>query len=1476
MIEVNGERSDVTEPPVGPAQPAAELDDSRVVRAVQEYLAALEAGQQPDRQEFLARHADIAAALAGCLAGLEFVQSAASQLHAPAGQALTEAGPDVHPAGPLGDFQIVREVGRGGMGIVYEAVQVSLGRRVALKVLPFAAALDTKQLQRFKNEAQAAAGLHHQHIVPVYAVGCERGMHFYAMQFIDGQTLAQTIADCRLRIADSKERAVAPAGVEPTGPYTHEPADESAIRNPQSAMEHRTAVAVSTEPSVRSAAFFRTVARLGVQAAEALEHAHQLGVVHRDIKPANLLVDGRGNLWVTDFGLAHCQSQQGLTMTGDLVGTLRYMSPEQALANRALVDHRTDVYSLGATLYELLTLEPAFPGRDRQELLRQIAFEEPRPPRSLNRAVPAELETIVLKAMEKDPAERYATAQELADDLERWLKDEPIRARRPTLFQRGRKWARRHAAVVWSVTVCLLVALVLTGAGLGWMAGERAARRDRMVEAFDAALEEGVAFLQAGDVPRARAAVQRATGLLTGAGGDQVLQQRLDRVQADLEMATELEAARLEKTQVKDGHFDAVQAEPLYARAFRKYNLPVLQLDADEAVRRIAASPIREQLLVALTDWSRLRPDPAEQKQFWAILHAADDDPWRLQVYGAVERNDLPGIKRLFQEPKALEQPPERLVIAGDYLAGHDLGAAVDFLRKAQQRHPDDFWINNQLGFYLGQLKPPRPGQALAFYRAALALRPENPGAHINVGLTLNDLGDFAGAEAEYREAIRLMPEYAEAHNDLGALLCDHTHDYEGAAREFRLALDHKPDRAPWHVNLGKALRGQHKLAEAEAEYRTAIGLQPRSAAAHDGLGNVFKDGGLTDQAIAEHKLAIKIDAKFAGAHYNLGLALCAKGEQDYAEARERAKGEFDGAIREFRRALDLGKRDAATHTDHGNALFMAGRLDDACAEFRLAIGIEPDFYRAHIGLGNVLKGKGRVDDAIVEYRKAIQLKPDEPIAHNDLASALLLQSRLDEASAEYQELIRLNKEDAEAHCNLGMILIARGQFRQAADELRRGHELGSRRPRWPHRSAPWLPMAETLVELDKRIPGSLKEKAARADVSRRLAQARRCHVDNQLYAAAARWYWLAFSEEPGLAEDLGARHSYNAACIAALAARGRAGGANQRDEGERAFLHTLAFTWLRQSMAAWGKHLQDGRADAHLLVQEQAGHALDDKDLASVRDPGSLARLPADERRAWQRLWADLRQNLANSHNTLGTQLARLGKRREAAHQYQRALALRKRLTTDFPAVPQYEVDLGAIYGNLGHLLRAGDRPSESLPWYEHAIRTLTTVYHRHPQLLDDRRLLRNSHLGRAMVYQGLGKYALALKDWDRVIELSPQAEQPGHRGARAWVRMHAGQVTEAVSEAAALTKSSHWSPAQWYDLARIYGLASVRSADKKQEYADRAMDLLHRAVKAGFQDAALMAKDTELDPLRARDDFKKLLAELAEKAVARPGNQR
>jgi serine/threonine protein kinase len=456
--------------------PAAPAVDS-MAGALEQYLAAAEAGTAPPREEFLARYPELAEDLDACLAALRFIGQAAA---APRSVADMAAVPVAEPPlGQLGDFRLVREVGRGGMGVVYEAEQISLGRRVALKVLPFAATLDPRQLQRFHNEARAAAALDHPHIVHVHAVGCERAVHFYAMQYIEGRTLAALIAALR----QSGGRPV-PVEEQPTTP--HRPAEPAA---------EKTRASVSTERTPRDRAHFRWVAELGIQAAQALDHAHALGIVHRDVKPANLLVDGRGGLWVTDFGLAYIHTDARLTMTGDLVGTLRYMSPEQALARRVVLDHRTDVYSLGATLYELLTLQPAFPGDDRQELLRQIASEDPVPPRRLDRGIPAELEAIVLKAMEKRPQDRYGTAQELADDLERWLRNEPICARRPSLAARLSKWGRRNRTLVSSVAVSLAVLLVLSTVG----ALVYAEQQRQVAEARQAKVQEEEARRQEAD-----------------------------------------------------------------------------------------------------------------------------------------------------------------------------------------------------------------------------------------------------------------------------------------------------------------------------------------------------------------------------------------------------------------------------------------------------------------------------------------------------------------------------------------------------------------------------------------------------------------------------------------------------------------------------------------------------------------------------------------------------------------------------------------------------------------------------------------------------------------------------------------------------------------------------------------------------------------------------------------------------------------
>jgi serine/threonine protein kinase len=417
--------------------PELSPEDDELAGVLESYLTDLEAGRATDLSQLTAEHPAIAERLRSCLSSLHLVEQTVGH----------SVLPPFHGAADskrLGDFRIVREIGRGGMGIVYEAEQISLQRRVALKVLPFGLTTDARQLQRFQHEAQAAAQLHHTNIVPVYVVGCENGVHFYVMQYIEGQTVAELIAQLR----------------------REQPKTDSPLRSPGK------------------------VAQLGIEAALAMDHAHAVGVIHRDIKPANLLIDNSGKLCITDFGLARIRTESGLTATGNVIGTLRYMSPEQALAKHGVVDHRVDIYALGVTLYELLTLEPVFAGQDREELLRQIAFDEPVPPRRLNPAVPADLETIVLKAMAKLPEERYATAHELAEDLRRFQENRPIQARRPTLLERAAKWSRRYRPLVASAIAVLLVAAVSLAITTILIAREQA----RTKAAYDAEVAQRARF----------------------------------------------------------------------------------------------------------------------------------------------------------------------------------------------------------------------------------------------------------------------------------------------------------------------------------------------------------------------------------------------------------------------------------------------------------------------------------------------------------------------------------------------------------------------------------------------------------------------------------------------------------------------------------------------------------------------------------------------------------------------------------------------------------------------------------------------------------------------------------------------------------------------------------------------------------------------------------------------------------------------
>jgi len=466
-----------------------------VEQLAEDFLARLRRGERPTVGEYAAAHPDLADEIRDLFPALVLMEEAK-----PAGteSAAPAVGPDVFAGRPpehLGDYRILREVARGGMGVVYEAEQVSLGRHVALKILPAQGGGDPVRLLRFRREARSAARLHHTNIVPVFEVGSAGGVHYYAMQFIQGQGLDEVLQELR-RLRDGRPTDAADDALTATlaeGLRTGEFAAAPIVPKPRSSEPRSEPSSILTGPVSH---YFRSVAGLGVQAADALAYAHGQRVLHRDVKPSNLLLDRQGTLWLTDFGLAKDDTED-LTRTGD--GTLRYMAPERF---HGVSDPRTDVYALGVTLYELLTLRPAFPEGDRVLLLRQIAQEEPPRPRAVDPTIPRDLETIVLKAIEKDPARRYPTAAALADDLRCFLADRPIKARRATWREQAWRCCRRNPGVAASLSlVFLLLTLLVVGLAVGTAVVWDALRKEKQA-AYDQLIALAGADLAANRVAR--------------------------------------------------------------------------------------------------------------------------------------------------------------------------------------------------------------------------------------------------------------------------------------------------------------------------------------------------------------------------------------------------------------------------------------------------------------------------------------------------------------------------------------------------------------------------------------------------------------------------------------------------------------------------------------------------------------------------------------------------------------------------------------------------------------------------------------------------------------------------------------------------------------------------------------------------------------------------------------------------------------
>ena len=718
------------------------MTDPRVMRLLEEIL---ESGRSPE--EACAGSPDL---LWEVRAGLEryrgievqldavFPPSARSSAAAQTVAAAAAASALPHVPG----YDVESVLGRGGMGVVYKARQLKLSREVALKMIIGGAFASASDRARFMHEAEALASLRHPHIVQVYDVGDLGGLPYFTMEYVEGGSLERKLAG-----------------------------------TPQPALD---------------------AADLVATLAGAVQSAHAAGIVHRDLKPANVLLTAHGTPKITDFGLArHFGRDATLTLSGSRVGTPSYMSPEQAAGKSGAVGPAADVYSLGAILYELLTGRPPFRAESAAATVLQVIHQEPAAPSRLNAKVPRDLETVCLKCLQKDPRRRYASAAELADDLRRFMEGRPTQARPPGRAGRLARWARREPATAGLVATALALVGLAVGGGF-WVqrqrvtarAGEELARRSA-----EAALAHAHDLQQLGHWPEARAALEVAPSLV-GTSAPDALRERLGRARADADMVVRLEGVRLRLAEGANvaGRVSAT-ADQLYAETFTSYGINLMTLDAADAAARVRASEIHDILLVFLHDWLYWAPE-ANRARLRAVLDAADGDPWRRAFRDARATNDLEKLAELARAPGAAAQPPVLLSgLSGALLVDGRAEEAWALLREAQLGHPDDFWINYLTGLHASE---DRPQEAVGYFRAAIAVRPDSNQAYALLSRALRDTGDGDAAIAALRRAVALHPSH-NAVIDLLKVLAPAGRLEEGRAVWGQFLESNPPDHDSWN-----------------------------------------------------------------------------------------------------------------------------------------------------------------------------------------------------------------------------------------------------------------------------------------------------------------------------------------------------------------------------------------------------------------------------------------------------------------------------------------------------------------------------------------------------------------------------------------------------------------------------------------------------------------------------------------------------
>jgi tetratricopeptide (TPR) repeat protein len=1058
-------------------------------------------------------------------------------------------------------YRVLREIARGGMGRVLAARDLVLDRDVALKVL-----LPRANAERFVRESKITARLPHPGIPPVHALGTlADGAPFLAMKLVAGQTLAEEM--------NSADR-----------------------------------------PRLLQAF---------TQVCQAVGFAHSRGVIHRDLKPANVMVGAFGEVQVMDWGLAKvltdgslaheeqaswerkrpedvtdasqttdyagaAQSTDARTQAGTVLGTPAYMAPEQARGEAT--DARSDVFALGGILSAILTERPLYSGKSAVEVIRRAAAADLAAAHARLDGCGADAELVELcrRCLSAEPAGRPTDGRAVADGMTAYLDGvqqrlhAAERERAVAAAREAEQRKRRQVQLALAATVLLAVLGGAVAVSIYRVQAEQARsderlrafaereRQGRNAEAVARLLDQTDKALRAGDAAKAKVALEAARKR-SAEGGAEKEAERLGRLGADLALLRDLDAVDQFRWTMVDNTFpDPAVVAARYRDALGRFGGDPDAVSADKVAVRVSASAVRERIVIAL---DRLL-DQEKTAGVRVALRRVDANSYRDAVRDAILADNRGKIAELARQSAALEQPPGFTATLGDS-PWIDVERRRRLLEVAVRRWSGDLGLLMTLGSTYANQKGGE-NELLRWSQAAVAARPTNATGHGILGLALKDKGRVDEAIACWTNAIALDPKYT------------------------------------WvHYNLGVALRRKGQLDKAIACFQQAIAGDPKHAKAHGALGSALKDKGQLDEAIVCCQKAIALDPKYAIAHCNLGNAL-------------KAKGQLDDAIGCYKKVIELDPKDAGAHFNLGLALYSKGQLDDAIACFEKAIEFKPEDAGFHTTLGLALKARGQLDNAIACHQKAIELDPNLAGAHYNLGLALADKGLLDEAIASFRKASKLDPKFAEAHARLGQGLLSRGRYAEARGAWARALALPPVNHRLRAFAFRQVQECERFLKLEARLPAILRGEEQPASARESIDWAKMC-VHKQMHAAAARFFTRAFAAEAEPADSLQTGHRYNAACSAALAAAGRGKDAARLDDKERARLRKQALDWLKADLAEYAKRQQSGTRVVRAMVQQQLQHWQQDSDLAGLRDKVALAKLPAEERAACEKLWADV-----------------------------------------------------------------------------------------------------------------------------------------------------------------------------------------------------------------------------------------------------------